>query len=410
MNKVIKFIFKRLDGIKYRFGFEENKLNQVSIQNEVVVIISHSDYLNSMGGTEKYIYEQIKTFKEKELIGAIQIFPHHKNFFLEEKVGLYGININENFLGYYQIDEILNFLIKNKQFLKKILIHHLMYWQFCNIEKLILGLGVAIKLVYYMHDFFSFTPSVYKIYTSYNFTQEQIYKVDEDYNIIDNLSSEEDIVLWKNKFNFILSRAEKVIVPSNYLKKIAQSAFLNEKDKFISLGHLKLTKSGEVNRASETKVRVAYLGYKSNLKGWNVWKTLYSDKELDCRYKFFHIGSQANYATNVSCCAYSFIDDGINAAVKLLEANEIDIVILWSIVPESYSYTMYESIASGVPIITNSRSGNIATVVDGSNSEIGIVFNDETQLYDFLKDEERVKCLINKRRNSYTLKFNYREL
>ncbi|SHH33999.1 glycosyltransferase [Tepidibacter thalassicus] len=383
------------------------KFGDLDLKDSFAVIVSHSDYLNSMGGTEKYIYEQVQYLRSKKNIDVIQIFPYSRRFFLDNKKTFYGVNLNEQFLGYYRVEEIVKKFLGNKKIIEGLYIHHLMYWQYLDFDVLLMNLKKHdVKMVYYMHDFFSFTPSVYKIYLSYNVREEQIYSVDHNYDIVDRLSSKDEVILWRNKFDFILSNMELIVVPSVYLKNIAKKVFPNEEKKIIDVGHLKLLKKDQVNKTVKEKIKIAYLGYKSNFKGWKTWQKLYLDRNLNSKYEFFHIGSVENYSRNVSCYGYSFIEGGIDAAVKLLNSKNIDIVILWSIVPESYSYTLHEAIAAGVPIITNKRSGNIYYVVQSLGFEVGIVLNDEKELYEFLNDYNRVKDLVEMKRYRYDLKFN----
>jgi hypothetical protein len=94
------------------------------------------------------------------------------------------------------------------------------------------------------------------------------------------------------------------------------------------------------------------------------------------------------------------------AAVDLLIKHDIDLALLWSIVPESYSYTLQEAAAAGVPVLTSPKSGNIAATID-MHPELGKVLQNEDQLLAFLLDVEQVRCYVAGDRARYDLEYNH---
>ena len=73
--------------------------------------------------------------------------------------------------------------------------------------------------------------------------------------------------------------------------------------------------------------------------------------------------------------------------VDALRKEPVDCVLLWSVWPETYSYTHYESFASNIFVITNRQSGKIAKQVEERGN--GIVLNDEKELFRQLPTSER---------------------
>ena len=57
---------------------------------------------------------------------------------------------------------------------------------------------------------------------------------------------------------------------------------------------------------------------------------------------------------------------------------KIDLVLLWSIMPETFSYTLYESMAAGCFVITHKNSGNIAITIKQNNK--GEIIDNEADL------------------------------
>jgi hypothetical protein len=91
------------------------------------------------------------------------------------------------------------------------------------------------------------------------------------------------------------------------------------------------------------------------------------------------------------------------AMVTALHEHKIDIVLHWAIWPETFSYVLYEAIASGSFILTYALSGNVAYYVGEHGN--GIVFQDTQQLFNFLADQEEVRNRIKKFRRDYPHNF-----
>ncbi len=145
---------------------------------------------------------------------------------------------------------------------------------------------------------------------------------------------------------------------------------------------------------SHAKPRLAYLGHALPNKGWLVWQGLLADPEVRARFEIFHIGDATEAdAGGVESIPYSTCDGNPYASVALLQDHEIDLVLLWSTVVESASYTMAEAHAAGVPVLTGRASGNIAASVACGNV-LGRVLENEDALREFLLDPAAVDSLV----------------
>ncbi|RAP74562.1 LamG-like jellyroll fold domain-containing protein [Paenibacillus montanisoli] len=337
-----------------------------------VVLFSHTNYLISIGGTEKCIHEQVQYF-HKEGISVIQIFPGAYYPFLEQGESIYGVNIDFSFLGYFRIDELSDMLRKRN--LERAFIHHLLHWRYFDFDRLATVLSKnKVKTTFCMHDL---------------------------YPIMKN---------WREKYGHILSRVDHIIVPSEFIASKLTGVYSHLGNKISIQPYVNLTNKLEKTHdpsVSARKIRLAFLGYKAETKGWSTWEKIYRSPVLNDAYDLYHIGSFEQHAPNVKTYGYSFIRDGVMKATELLTENGIDLVLLWSLVPESFSYTLYESIAAGVPVLTYANSGNIAeTVRNHKRQPIGRVFDGEHDLFQFLLDINAVREFIKLPRSRYTLEVN----
>lgn len=69
---------------------------------------------------------------------------------------------------------------------------------------------------------------------------------------------------------------------------------------------------------------------------------------------------------------------GANAMQAALAAAEADVVLIWPLCRETFSFTAYEAVAAGAAVITHPDSGNVAAFV--REGDRGAVLDDETAL------------------------------
>jgi len=142
-------------------------------------------------------------------------------------------------------------------------------------------------------------------------------------------------------------------------------------------------------------------------KGLESWWALVSTEELKAHYDFYHLGAAGLKMPGVSYVPVSFLDEGPNAMIHALRKNQIDIAFLWSIWPETYSFTLFEAFAANCFVLTNEMSGNIAVQVRASGR--GRLFGDESEVFGMLKDVAGVKEVLRShvsRNRSMGLSFN----
>lgn len=383
-------------------------LIKISLPNEkFILVISHSDYLVSIGGTEKYIFEQANDYINNNY-KVVSVFPAFRNGFWDDKESNYGVRINENLMGYFKLIDIINALCNKKQYIHKIELHHFMYWTKKDIVKLKLFIAsIEVNYIVYVHDFFMFSPSIYHLYLGKIYDTSKIYNVDKNYNFIEKFTDEKTRLEWKNFYEGILIYANKIIVPSTFIKMSVSKYFKDISSKIIVKEHLKMIPTKREKRILNKKIKIAYLGYSAEFKGWKTWERIIADEYISNTYDLYHIGGTDLSDKHIKNIPYSFKDDGINAAVMKLVENSIDVVLLWSIIPESYSYTLFEAMAASSFILTNTLSGNIHYKIKEIGQQCGRIFKDEYCLIEYLRNIDAVKVDVERNINDgYILEFN----
>jgi hypothetical protein len=127
-------------------------------------------------------------------------------------------------------------------------------------------------------------------------------------------------------------------------------------------------------------VRIAFLGHPGIHKGWGVFRELVQRYARSGEYRFYHFGDGEYRALRIEQHPVSVVESGPLAMIDALRADSIDLVVVWSIVEESFGFTTREALAAGAAVITNEGSGNVASVVKASGK--GLVFADEQELFD----------------------------
>jgi glycosyltransferase involved in cell wall biosynthesis len=133
------------------------------------------------------------------------------------------------------------------------------------------------------------------------------------------------------------------------------------------------------------------VGYEHPNKGWAEWKQLASRLRRD-DYEVYVLGSCNEVLPEVRYIPVSFVQEGNDAMVQALRREKIDLAFLWSLVPETYSFTLFESMAAGCFILTNPHSGNIAAQV--AESGRGLVADSLDQVIAFLKDARNLRARL----------------
>lgn len=381
-----------------------------------VLAVSHANYLVALGGTEKVLHEE-QVELEKRNISYIQVYPCDSYDNCVEKKHsdqLVGVNVDSVPVGNFtivQLGLILQLLnLSRTTNAAAIHIHHLMGLSILGIKCLINTIQ-AQKLRFFLHDYYTICP------------QFNLLKDDKIYCGGPPVESEEcRECIWgeKRKAQFSMFKAvfksvkADFVIPSEIAATIWSRSFPEHANHLRVVPHQIPREIGgngpeRLERLNDPGYRpkIAYVGYEGVNKGCYTWWNITSEQTVKKQYELFHLGAASVDIPGVTTVPVSFLDEGPDAMVKALDKHQIDIAFLWSIWPETYSFTLYEALASGCLVVTNSLSGNIAEQVKGGSR--GIVFNDEAEMLKFLNDLPRVKEAIrrNLRENSpHELEFN----
>jgi transcription antitermination factor NusA-like protein len=357
------------------------------------------NYIGDVGGVNKFILSHMKML-EGENISHVHIFPRRirnpvTNRFLCK---CWGITIdgieNRNLYDYENMKQIINQLLGNNAALIDIHIHHTLGSEIDQLEYILSDFDSPMK--YYLHDYYS-------VCTQFNLLKNG--KVFCGPEAISDVKCHEcDFYSeakgnYKAHYSFLKKFKEQllIIAPSKIAGDIWLYSYPDFKDQLIVLKHQKLMGMYTENCnyiSEEEPLKVAFVGVQEINKGWLEWKEAIEKASLKgCHMKFYHFGRTNDKIPYITKIPVKFSGNNINAMVNALRNEKIDITVLWSIWPETYSYTCYECCAANTFIITNKDSGNIASVVKENNN--GVVLSNDVELISLLSDEDQLRKKVN---------------
>jgi len=128
---------------------------------------------------------------------------------------------------------------------------------------------------------------------------------------------------------------------------------------------------------------IGFAGGPAYHKGLHVFQQLASRHYQDARYSFFHLGAGCGQiAPNVT-----FVPVEVNAAqrhgmTETLIANQIDVVVNWSLCHETFSFIAYEAVAAGAFVLAPIQAGNVVPAITQAGVEQGLGLDNEADLFE----------------------------
>lgn len=386
----------------------ENIDYQIQLHNRKNILIIIHDWNNpenSTGGTTLHVWDLIRTMRDKynfHVLAPIDgIFKLFSYFEKEEKELKFDAIDNYNMFGFYnrQYRKMLERIIDGFR-IDTIHIHHMMHHYFDIID-------VARERNLYsmitLHDFYPLCPSINMLYKMEKYCPKikdkncgecLVYKAGLKNDIIDN---------WHEKWEEFLSLFNKVVVPSEDTKQEIAKIYQKLKIDVIEHGTSLEKSSYKSSIEDNQEYHVAFVGVMSIHKGGKILQQLIKEtKNPHIKYHLFGTSEFKELENNKK----NYIYHGRyrrEDLPKLLEENKINLVCNFSIWAETYSYTLTEEIASGVPVLSfdigavgeRIKKNNYGYTMD-VNSSISEIIEKINQIFENKEEYQKVISSIGK--------------
>lgn len=358
-----------------------------------ILCFTYADPRGHAAGVEKYLADELDLLKARG-ISAICLFPFptKRSKWLNRYLSRYwGVVVDGALRGFYDMEGVVGIVaeLQNNGFVPiEIQIHHLLNYNFSHVESLLRRISVGVRL--FLHDYYTICP------------QLNLLRNNKVYCGAETPSQQkcEGCVRWTpthiDGIRKVLDAAKgrlTIVAPSESARRIWLNTFSDYETQTVVVPHL--LPIGEVDHSPAVKretdpVRIAFVGAPKAYKGWDVFVRLVEElARAHMNYKFYHFGRKAYIRRDVIHVPVSFLRDGPDAMTEALRRAHVDVALLWSTWPETYSYTLQESLMAHAMVITNPNSGNVADTVRREGK--GRVFLDYGELLRYSQDIARVR-------------------
>lgn len=135
--------------------------------------------------------------------------------------------------------------------------------------------------------------------------------------------------------------------------------------------------------AQPAPLRVAHLGMRGLQKGWPVFEKLAQQFRKNPAYAFYQLGAPGGPALpgGIRHVDVRVNRDRPDAMIEAIAEHRIDVVVSWSLWPETFCYAVHEALAGGAFVLARAGAGNVALAVLNHAPDQGRIFEDEGELF-----------------------------
>lgn len=361
--------------------------------NKCIIIISHSNYRIKTAGIEKCIYELTNIFGDND-IHNIHIFPliELNRYTRLVRKRYIGINIDGAFCGVYDESNLYGILTEFRQRYEYdymgVHIHQLQGWNLIGLERDLRSLGLPIKL--FIHDYDMVCMGTLKrdgkgTECSKSVHEPELQKCRECKYYGNGVLNYSANVAFLRGISPLL---KMIIAPSEVAAQIWGKVFSEYADIIVVRSHLIFEGWSKEQRELNCRTRIAYIGSTEFHKGFEKWNEVIDTLSTE-EYDFFYFGKDSANRQNVRDIRVDFQSDNSKKMSDYLKEYNIDMAFIWPTWNETFCYVAYEACEAGCFIISNTCSGNIASLVKKYNT--GLLFDSLSDCKLYLNDTEIIK-------------------
>lgn len=352
-----------------------------------------------IGGTTLHTLELIKRLKGNYNIFVLTVMNSHYVLitFEGDQQVIHDLNVEVKVYRYDGFDyEFLKMIYEVIDMLKIDLVHiqHIIHFP-CDLQYI----ARKTKVILTLHDYTSICPNYFLIDTNHKYCQNA--------NSENCLKCSKGIHLEtrSNAVNNLIKSVDKVIVPDLSVCKEIRKYY--DYDKFIIIPNGIDIDSFSEFAYCDKKVgkikNVAFIGGLNVHKGSNLAKQIIKNKNKNIQYHLFGTSSDSFFLKDYDNYKYHG-EYQKKDLPKLLNDYHIDLVLMLSICPESFSYVLSETAYAKIPVIAldigaignRTKQMGIGIVLDYKSDYKKIIENmksifDEKNYKKYLKKLDQVK-------------------
>lgn len=361
--------------------------------------ISQDDFATVVGGVQSTISREQKALNQHG-IALLHIFPYLAEECLEygTQTPVVGVSVDGKRVGFADGKELVNAVsglaVEN---LLEVNIHHTMGHHLGFIQEL-MDRCQPVRAVFWVHDFFSVCPGYLLLRNNLQYCGAPSGDSNSCQICVYGIERKKHHQAF---LEFLNNNRLEIRAPSQFAMNLWSETFPTPDLPKQVEPHVSLEWEADVPMplpADRQPLRIAFVGRPVFHKGFSTWTRITKLFHMDERYQFFLASSNSVKSRNFNRLPLSSVSQSANPMVAALIAGRVDVALLWSICPETFSYTLFESLSAGCFILTNPNSGNIQAYIR-EHPERGVVLEDEKSMIRLLGEGGLVSAVAEYQRH-----------
>lgn len=341
-ERPIKYIGQN---IAFELGRREEK------KNILILIHDWRDAKNNVGGTTLHVYDLIRNLRNKYNFHVLapegNVYKLYSYWTETETQIIFPKTVDFKVYPFYNRDyeKMLESIVSTFS-IDIVHIHH-MIGHYFDITKIIKKF--SLYSLFSVHDFYSINPMINKLYKGKEYCESATEKKCNEC-LVSSLDGQMfSIINWRKSWGDFFKVVDEVVCPSESAKKEILSTYRDLEIRVIEHGiDIPRDLSKRVISRDE-KFNVAFIGAIGKHKGFEILKYLSEKKRFsNIRLHLFGIAADTLKDSRI------FKQHGRYRREELpflMRKYKINLVCLFSLTPETYCYTLTESVACGLPVL-----------------------------------------------------------
>ena len=355
----------------------------------LVVSLSHDCYIKVIGGTQIFIADEQRKFVAREH-AYIHLSPFLPKLCMADADAGFSVQIviDGVFVGIVPIKVLIDLLgtqLDGSGMTCLLVVHSIMGFdpqQVCGLKRALPGS----RGVYWLHDYSSLCEGFNLLRNDLAFCDAPAKGSIACRVCVYGETREQHLDRLRGLFEVC---EFEILSPSTFTLDLWLSRTDLPYQRAQACPHWGLVPVPDAGAASEERldprrpVSVAFVGFASSSKGWDIFSNLVDEFQEDTRYKFYHFAARG--VASLPECEFVVSEvtpDDRWATKRTLQENGIDYVAILSPWPETFSFVAHEAVAAGALVLCLETSGNVAAMVTRLNR--GHVFASAADIEAFL--------------------------
>jgi hypothetical protein len=359
----------------------------------LVVSFSHDDYLNYYGGVQNVIGEEQQALNKKGW-NYLHVAPTNPLPILSDETSAntfsISLRINGEQVGLASFRELTNAvsLLRKRNDALECIVHHLLGFSPELIDDFLSKAGFD-QPVFWIHDFFSICPNYVLMRNNLTFCGGPDPESGGCRICCYGAERKEHFQRINRLFQKVVPR---ILAPSWTALELwkASGGLQHQRADVVPLARLVRAPQAK-SRTSEEPLRVGFTGALAFHKGWEVFEELACRHVNDDRYLFFqlgYLGEAEILPANVRHESVNVSRENCNDMVEAVAKMRIDLIVNWSLWPETFCFTALEGLAGGAFVAARASAGNVWPLIEANAPDQGRAIYSRRQLFDLFQNGE----------------------